>query len=110
MMSFDHYSLLRVRELDSNIAICLIMGCLTPAAFPFMKQIGSEYLWMSSYKYLTREYAQECLDNNVQLIANPVDTEDVRRKLLEQYPSALASTNMLEEWRQFYEQNRAVLG
>jgi hypothetical protein len=59
---------------------------------------------------LTREYAQECLDNNVQLIANPVDTEDVRRKLLEQYPSALASTNMLEEWRQFYEQNRAVLG
>jgi glycerophosphoryl diester phosphodiesterase len=109
MMSFDHYSLLKVRELDSKVAICLIMGCLTPAAFPFMKQIGSEYLWMP-HSFLTREYAQECQSNKVELIANPIDTEEVRRRLLEQFPTALASTNHLEEWREFYMRNLEALG
>ncbi|CAG7616414.1 glycerophosphodiester phosphodiesterase [Paenibacillus allorhizosphaerae] len=107
--SFDHYSLMKMRELDSGIDIGLIMGCLSPSVFPFMKQLRSRYLWMS-HKHLTKEYVQECLVNNIQVIANPIDTEEVMDKLLRQFPSALASTNMLEQWQQFYMQNRDTLG
>ena len=107
--SFDHYSLMKMRELDQGIDIGLILGCLSPCVFPFMKQLRSRYLWMS-HKHLTKAYVQECVEQGIQVIANPIDTEEVMNKLLQQYPSALASTNMLDQWQRFYEQNREALG
>ncbi|MDF2723266.1 MAG: glycerophosphodiester phosphodiesterase [Paenibacillus sp.] len=104
--SFDHYALVRTRELDRDIKIGLLMGGSSPCVFPFMKELGSTYMSIP-IAYLSEEYDRICRDNGVQLIARPVDTEEAMKKML-RFPDVLASTNTLALWKQFVEANREI--
>ena len=98
--SFDHYALAKMRQLNRDVPIGLLMSGSSPAVFPFMKEIGSRYMSIP-HAYLTEPCVNDCRENGVQLITRPVDSEDTMNKML-QSPSVLASTNQLERWQQFY--------
>jgi len=99
--SFDHYALVRMREINPDVDICLLMGGSSPCVFPFMKDISAHYMSIP-HAFLTQEYAEECMVHHVQLIVRPIDTEESMNKMLD-FPSVLTSTNRWGLWKQFYE-------
>ncbi|CAG7616813.1 glycerophosphodiester phosphodiesterase [Paenibacillus allorhizosphaerae] len=102
--SFDHYALVKMRRLNGDVPIGLLMSGSSPAVFPFMKEISSRYMSIP-HAYLTEEYADICHENGVQLITRPIDTEETMNKML-RFPAVLASTNQLERWERFYIEHR----
>jgi hypothetical protein len=72
-----------------------------------MKEIGATYMSIPVGS-LTEEYERISRENGVQLVVRPIDTEEAMNKML-QFPSVIASTNTLEQWRVFYEANRSAL-
>lgn len=99
--SFDHYSIKRVRELDEDIELGLIIYGATPAVFPFMKELQAKYVSLK-HVFLTPEAAAEAKEHNVQIIAWTPDDEDVLRDLKATYPEVLICTNNLEGWVNVY--------
>lgn len=97
LTSFDHYSMQRVRELDANIELGLIIYGATPAVFPYMKEINAKYLSLK-YTFLTPKVVAEAKEHNIQLIAWTPDDEQMLRELKEAYPDVLICTNNLEGW------------
>ncbi|GIP16582.1 glycerophosphoryl diester phosphodiesterase [Paenibacillus montaniterrae] len=93
--SFDHYSIARVRELDAQIELGLVIYGATPAIFPYMKQLGAKYVSLK-HLFLTAEFAAEARQHDVQLIAWTPDHEDELRFLRANYPDVLICTNNLE--------------
>lgn len=93
--SFDHYSIARVRELDAQIELGLVIYGATPAIFPYMKQLGAKYVSLK-HLFLTPEFAAEARQHDVQLIAWTPDHEDELRFLRANYPDVLICTNNLE--------------
>lgn len=93
--SFDHYSIARVRELDAQIELGLVIYGATPAIFPYIKQLGAKYVSLK-HLFLTAEFAAEARQHDVQLIAWTPDHEDELRFLRANYPDVLICTNNLE--------------
>ncbi|MGN7380800.1 Glycerophosphoryl diester phosphodiesterase [Chlamydia abortus] len=94
--SFDHYSVLRMRELHSEVGLGWINHGASPAFFPLMKERNLRYLAVG-YRYLTPEFIRECEQNEIQLIAWTVDDEEHMR-MISRYPSLLVCTNELSRW------------
>jgi glycerophosphoryl diester phosphodiesterase len=105
--SFDYLALAKMRELSPHIQIGLLMNSASSFVFAFMKEIGAHYMSIP-ISSLTEEYDRLSQENNVQLIVRPIDTEDAMNTMLK-FPSVLASTNTMEQWKQFYEINKSVL-
>lgn len=100
---FDHYAVARMRERSRDIEIGLILSGATPAVFPFMKEIDAKYLAVKA-AFITDEYVQACKENDVQLIAWTVNSEEQMQKMA-RYPSVLCTTDELEKFKSFYEQH-----
>ncbi|GIP33238.1 glycerophosphodiester phosphodiesterase family protein [Paenibacillus sp. J2TS4] len=94
--SFDHYSVLRMREIDSEVELGLISHGASPAFFPLMKEHNMRYLAVQ-YPFLTPSYIETCEQLGIQLIAWTVDDEEPMRRI-RQYPSLLICTNQLDRW------------
>jgi glycerophosphoryl diester phosphodiesterase len=100
VISFDHYAIAKMRELSDKIAIGLIVHGATPAVFPFMKEIKAYYLAVKT-AFITNDYVQACKENNVQLIAWTVNSEEQMRKMV-RYTSVLCTTDELEKFKKVY--------
>ncbi|MCM3634687.1 glycerophosphodiester phosphodiesterase [Paenibacillus camelliae] len=102
LTSFDHYSIMRARELDAEIELGLVIYGATPAVFPFMKQLGVKYLSLK-YVFLTPEYAEEAKKHGIQLMVWTPDDENQLQTLKSNYPDVLICTNNLEGWAKVYQ-------
>ncbi|MDQ0878678.1 glycerophosphoryl diester phosphodiesterase [Paenibacillus sp. V4I3] len=100
--SFDHYSIVRMRELSREIELGLVLYGATPSVFPLAKQIDARYVSVK-YIYLTDEFVQHCDEQGIQLIAWTIDDEQDMRDLRSRYPHIWACTNELERWKQCIE-------
>jgi glycerophosphoryl diester phosphodiesterase len=99
--SFDHYALIRMRQLCKDIQLSLLLNGCTPFVFPSMEEIHARYLSVN-YAYLTNDYVHECTERGFQLIARVIDTIE-SMKITLKYPSVLYCTNELEQWKIFYQ-------
>lgn len=102
VISFDHFSLARLRELNRDIPIGLVFHGSLPYVFPFVKEIQASYLAVR-LSFLTEQYARMIEENGLQLIAWPVDSYAEMELVMSRYPSALICTNQLERWKSFLE-------
>jgi glycerophosphoryl diester phosphodiesterase len=100
--SFDHYSIMRARELSSDIELGLVIYGATPSVFPLAEQIRARYVSVK-YIYLTDEYMKECEERGLQVIAWTIDDEEHMRLLIDKYPQAMICTNELERWKKTFE-------
>ncbi|MDF2644645.1 MAG: glycerophosphodiester phosphodiesterase [Paenibacillus sp.] len=100
--SFDHYSIVRMRELSREIELGLVLYGATPAVFPLAKQIDARYVSVK-YIYLTDEFVQRCDEQGIQLIAWTIDDEQDMHDIRSQYPHIWVCTNELERWKQCME-------
>ncbi|WP_261381365.1 glycerophosphodiester phosphodiesterase [Paenibacillus cremeus] len=96
--SFDHYSIIRMRELDSSMALGLVIYGATPSVFPLMEQLQAKYLSVK-YIYLTDDFVRECREREIQLIAWTVDSEQAMKQMRSRYPDVWICTNELERWK-----------
>ncbi|SDD82321.1 glycerophosphoryl diester phosphodiesterase [Paenibacillus sp. UNCCL117] len=95
--SFDHYAIIRMRELAPELELGLVIYGATPAVFPLMEQLKAKYLSVK-YIYLTDDYVRLCEEKGIQLIAWTIDDESAMRQLRERFPQVLICTNELERW------------
>ncbi|WP_062106988.1 glycerophosphodiester phosphodiesterase [Bacillus niameyensis] len=100
--SFDHYSIVRMRELSKDIELGIIQSGASPAVFPFMKEIEAKYLSVK-VEFLTDYYVRACEEAGIQLVAWPVDKQ-WQFDIVKHYPSVLSTTNQLEEFKKMIEQ------
>ncbi|HEX7066346.1 MAG TPA: glycerophosphodiester phosphodiesterase family protein [Bacillales bacterium] len=101
IIGFDHYAVARMRQLNNQIELGLVLSGASPAVFSFMKKIRANYLAVGA-AYITEEYVRACQEHGVQLIAWTVNTEQQIREML-RYPSVLCTTDELELFKSIYE-------
>ncbi|MDR6552013.1 glycerophosphodiester phosphodiesterase family protein [Paenibacillus qinlingensis] len=102
VISFDHFSVARMRELDADIPLGLVFHGSMPYVFPFMKEIKGQYLAVK-LSFLTERYARMIEEAGIQLVVWPVDRLDEMEMVAKKYPSAIICTNELERWKSFVE-------
>ncbi|UUZ85310.1 hypothetical protein LJK88_18140 [Paenibacillus sp. P26] len=103
--SFDHYSIIRMRELSESVDLGLVLYGATPSVFPLAGQIRARYVSVKSI-YLTDEFVRRCGEQGIQLIAWTIDDPQEMRDLKERYPGVWICTNELEQWKQIFESDR----
>lgn len=99
--SFDHFSMIKMRELSPDIELGIIQYGASPAVIPFMKEINAKYVSIR-IEYLTPEYVKLCDDAGIQIVVWPVDTKEQFETVMK-YPSVLSTTNKLKEFKKMYE-------
>ncbi|MGG1556267.1 glycerophosphodiester phosphodiesterase [Paenibacillus ferrarius] len=95
--SFDHYSVVRMRELSDSLELGLVLYGATPAVFPLAREIRAKYVSVK-HIYLTDAFAHRCGEEGIQLIAWTIDDEADMQHLRSRYPHIWACTNELERW------------
>lgn len=101
MISFDHFSVARVRSLDPDVKLGMICSGSMPYVFPFMKEIRCDFLGVQ-LGFMTSEYAQMMEENGIISGPWPINTIEEMEIIARNYPSALITTNYLERWAEFY--------
>lgn len=101
IISFDHFSIARMRQLDPDIQLGLICSCSMPYVFPFMKEIRCGFLGVQ-LPYMTPEYARMIEANGIVSAPWPVNTIEQMELIAEKYPNTLITTNYLDRWAEFY--------
>jgi glycerophosphoryl diester phosphodiesterase len=95
--SFDHYAIMRMRELAPAIELGLVIYGATPSVFPLMEQLKAKYVAVK-YIYLTEDYVRLCESKGLQVIAWTIDDETTMRSFRARFPNVLVCTNELERW------------
>lgn len=93
--SFDHFTILNMRQIAQDIELGLIVYRVTPALLHFMKQIKAKYLAVK-YTYLTSQLIKWCQEQQIQLIAWTVDKPKVMKHIALNASSVWVCTNRLE--------------
>jgi len=101
IISFDHFSIAKVRQLDQDVRLGLTSNCSMPYVFPFMKETRCDFLGVPM-RMMTAEYASMIIDGGIDLNPWPVDTWADMELIAASYPSSLVTTNQLERWAEFY--------
>ncbi|WP_248927708.1 glycerophosphodiester phosphodiesterase [Paenibacillus hamazuiensis] len=96
--SFDHYSIIRMRELSADIELGLVIYGATPSVFPLAKQLGAKYVSVKSI-YLNDDFVRRCAEQDIRIIAWTIDDEEEMRALRSRYPQIWVCTNELEKWK-----------
>lgn len=102
--SFDHYSIMRMRQLSDEIELGIIQSGASPAVIPFMKEINATYLSVPIH-FITEEYARACREADKRIILWPVDDDEQFQKAMK-YEGVLCTTNELQVFKSLYEKHR----
>jgi glycerophosphoryl diester phosphodiesterase len=101
IISFDHFSLMRMRELSPDIELGALCSGSLPHVFPFLKQINCRFLGIQ-FRFVTPRYAKMMEENGILSGPWPIETIEDMELIAAQYPTALITTNHLERWADFY--------
>jgi len=103
--SFDHYSIVKMREISKEIELGLVIYGATPSVFPLASELQARYVSVK-YIYLTDHFVNKCREQGLQVIAWTVDDEEHMRELLARYPDVWVCTNEAEKWMRYVEEDR----
>lgn len=95
--SFDHFSVIRMRELSADVELGLIQPGATPAVFPLMKDIRATYLSVK-IEFLTDDFVEMCEQQGIQIVAWPINHAWQFEKV-SRYPSIISTTDYLERFK-----------
>lgn len=95
--SFDHFSIIKMRELSEDIELGLIQPGATPAVFSLMKDIRAKYLSVK-VEFLTDSFVDMCEQQDIQIVAWPINHEWQFEKV-SRYPSIISTTDHLERFK-----------
>ncbi|NHN29970.1 glycerophosphodiester phosphodiesterase [Paenibacillus agricola] len=101
IISFDHFSIVRTRQLSQDIRLGLTSSCSMPYVFPFMEEYRCELLGVP-IRMMTAEYTEMIMERGIIVGPWPVDTITDMEWIAAKYPTALITTNELERWADFY--------
>lgn len=101
IISFDLYSIERVRRLSPDIRLGITTSNTLPFVFPWMKEYRCETLGVPT-KMLTDEYANTMIEHGIEVCPWMVDSIADMEFIAKKYPTSLITTNELERWAQFY--------
>ena len=101
VISFDHFSIARMRRLDSDVRLGITSSNSMPYDFPFMKEIDGELLGVPLH-LMTTNYATMIEEHGIEVGPWPVNTETEMKLIIDKYPSTLITTDNLERWIKFY--------
>jgi glycerophosphoryl diester phosphodiesterase len=101
IISFDHFSIAKLRQLDQDVKLGLTSSCSMPYVFPFMEENRCSFLGVPM-RMMTAEYADMIVERGIDLNPWPVDTLADMELVAAKYPSSLVTTNELEKWAEFY--------
>ena len=80
--SFDHYSLVRIKEIDNSLKT----GALTESAlykpWEYLNKISVDY-YHPNYMTLNEEFINEAHKNNIKINTYTVDNPDIIKNLIE---------------------------
>ncbi len=103
LLSFDHYSMAKVRELNASVPAGITISGSSPFLFEAIERWSFQYLALPT-AYLSNDIALEAAERGVQLIVWPGDTEE-QMEFLRQFPDVLVTTNELEKYQQYCSQH-----
>lgn len=95
--SFDHFSIIKMRELSENANLGLIQHGASPAIIPLMRDIKAKYLSIR-VEYLTDHFVSMCEENGIQIIVWPIDKQ-WQFDIAKSYNNILCTTNNLKKFR-----------
>lgn len=101
LISFDHFSIAKVRRLDPDIELGLLCGGCLPYVFPFIQEIRCTMLGFLYY-FLTPMYAEMMREHGVVYSPGVVDSPEAMELMADKYPDAFITTNELERWAALY--------
>ena len=101
VISFDHFSIQRLRALSRDIRLGITTSNSLPYVFPWMKEYRCELLGVP-IKMMTEEYAGMIIEQGIEIGPWPVDSLADMEIIAKKYPTTLITTNELERWAQFY--------
>lgn len=101
VISFDHFSIAKLRRLDQDVGLGLTSSCSMPYVFPFMEENRCTFLGVPM-RMMTTEYADMITARGIDLNPWPVDSLTDMELIAAKYPSSLVTTNDLERWAEFY--------
>jgi glycerophosphoryl diester phosphodiesterase len=104
IISFDHFSLMRTRELNKDIELGALCSGNMPHVFPFMKEMRCTFLG-SQLKFLTPVYDKLMRDNGIVCGPGVINSLEEMEIIAEKYPAALVTTDELERWADIYKSN-----
>lgn len=100
--SFDHFSIVKMREICDKIDLGVIQTGATPAVIPFMQEHNFKYLSVR-LEYLTRNFVDMCTEAGIQIVTWPVDNKE-QFNFVQSFPEVLCTTNELTIFKSLYEQ------
>lgn len=101
IISFDHFSIQRLRALSSDIRLGITTSNSLPYVFPWMQEYRCELLGVPM-KMMTEEYAGMIIERGIEVGPWPVDSLADMEIIAKKYPTTLITTNELDRWAQFY--------
>jgi glycerophosphoryl diester phosphodiesterase len=101
--SLDHYSIARLRQLDSDIELGLELKCTAQHVFSFMKQIRCTFLGVN-LRFMSSLFMDMMRDNGVVPGLWSIATDEDMETIAAKYPAALARTTELKRWAEFSRQ------
>ncbi len=104
IISFDHFSVARTRQLNQEIRLGLTSSNSMPYVFPFLKETGCELLGVP-FRFMTTLYSEMIIEHGIEVGPWPVDTLDEMELIVAKYPTSLITTNELERWAEFYKKH-----
>lgn len=107
IISFDHFSILKLRGLSADVRLGLTSSCSMPYVFPFLREMKCELLGVP-FKMLTDEYVNLIIEQGVEVGPWPVDTWEDMEVIAKKYPATLITTNELERWADFYKSHDEI--
>lgn len=96
IISFDHRSLRKIKDLDDNIQTCSVLHGVLINLVDELKATGASYVSMY-YHYLNSPIIQELRDASIGIVTWTVDEMEIAKHLFEMYDEIYFTTNHPEK-------------
>jgi glycerophosphoryl diester phosphodiesterase len=94
--SFDHYSLIRTRRIDTNVQLGFILYGSTPAIIPLAKELRVEYVAFH-HVFNTDEFLSDCKEHGLLPIVWTVNDEETLKRYVKD-ARVLVCADEVERW------------
>lgn len=98
IISFDHHSLRKIKNLDNKIQTCAVLYGTLTRLIDELEATGASYVSVH-YQYLNSSIIQELLDASISIVTWTVDELEIAKPLYEMYDGIFFTTNHPEKFQ-----------
>ncbi|HZG73487.1 MAG TPA: glycerophosphodiester phosphodiesterase family protein, partial [Chondromyces sp.] len=96
VISFDHRSLRKIKELDETIQTCSVLHGMLNCLIHELKVTGASYVSIN-HNYVNSRIVQELLDASIGIVTWTVDEPEIAKSMVEMYDGLYLTTNHPEK-------------